>query len=572
MAKRIPQAFIDDILDKTSLANLIDEHVPLKKQGSSYQACCPFHQEKTPSFYVMPDKGFYHCFGCKQSGNAISFLIDYLSHDFLEAVEILASRLGMTVPRDENIKAFIDKSKPLLELMAEIDGYYQQNLKHATDTIAYLKAREISGETAKHFHLGYAKPGWHHLEEQFKGCGSNLDKTGMRVENDKGNRYDRFRHRLMFPIFDRKGRVIAFGGRVIDKDDKPKYLNSPETALFHKSQELYALNLAQKSEQDSLIVVEGYMDVIGLYQHGIDNAVATLGTSLTASHIERLIATRQQLYVCFDGDSAGRQAAIRALDIAFPMLTDGIDIRFIFLSEGQDPDSLVKTQGRQAFDALLKSAQPLQEVFFARLKQQCDLSQLSGRSLLVAKAKPYLDQLSASSFKDLLMDSLALNARMDKATLVKHLDSGEVVTRTNQSQGNKEKPSMLRLASAILVQQPTLINEINLPDLTELNIPGNELLQALLAVCPEKQNTAQLIEHFRHLEQSPIILKLAQLALNIPSDGLLSELQGALNKLAKLALQQQIEALLGKSQLHGLDESERKSLQQLIRQQKSVPA
>lgn len=570
MAKRIPQAFIDDVLDKTSLFQLIDEYVPLKKEGGNYKACCPFHQEKTPSFYVMDSKGFYHCFGCQQSGNAISFLMDFLKHDFIQALEILASRVGLEIPRQHEVSQEMQQQrKSQQDLMTEIDKLYQKNLRETPDVISYLKARGISGSTAKHFHLGFAKNAWHELEERFRGQTTELTELGMLVENDKGNRYSRFRHRLMFPIFNRKNDVIAFGGRVINPEDKPKYLNSPETKLFHKSNELYHLNHAKRTDSDYLLVVEGYMDVVALFEAGFDNACATLGTSLTKTHLERLLQAKPKLIFCFDGDKAGRGAALKAMQLCFSELTDGLDLRFMFLAEGEDPDSICQHQGREAFLAQIAKAQTINAFFMMHLREDIDLSTMAGRSLLVTRAKPYLDALAASSFKEMLLDELAITARMDKTLLQKHLS-----TATEQSAPRRnanDKPSVMRQALGLLIQHPALFHAIQKHyHFNALTLPGHELLKELMVILPEKKATSQLIEHYRDSPQLPVILKLANLEFSIPEDGILSELEGALDALQNRAIQSEIDGLLQKVTSATISPEERTHLQKLIRAQKQT--
>ncbi len=571
MAKRIPQVFIDDVLDKTSLFQLIDEYVPLKKEGANYKACCPFHQEKTPSFYVMESKGFYHCFGCQKSGNAISFLMDFLKHDFLEALEILAIRVGLEVPRQHEVSVeATEKRKSQQDLMTAVDKLYQQNLKVTPEVINYLKARGISGATAKHFHLGFAKNSWHELEERFKNNTPELLALGMLVENDKGNRYSRFRNRLMFPIFNRKGEVIAFGGRVVNPEDKPKYLNSPETTLFHKSNELYHLNHAKRSDEDFLLVVEGYMDVVALFEAGFDNACATLGTSLTKTHLERLLQAKSKLVFCFDGDNAGRGAALKAMQLCFAELTDGLDLRFMFLPEGEDPDSICQQQGREVFNQHIQKAQTINAFFINHLRCDIDLSTMAGRSLLVTKAKPYMDALRASSFKEMLLDELAITSRMDKTLLEKHLKTSDAkVMSFTRAAG--DKPSMMRQALGLLVQHPALFHAIQKSyDFKALTLPGHELLKELLLILPEKKATSQLIEHYRDSAHLPVILKLANLEFSIPEDGILSELEGALDALQGRAIQSEIDSLLHKVTNSTITDSERTHLQRLIRTQKQT--
>ena len=342
----ISRPFIDELLNRTDIVEFIDSYVPLKKRGTSHTACCPFHSEKTPSFNVVAKKQFYHCFGCGASGNAISFAMNYLHMSFSDAVETLAARIGLQVQREGQTEKN-QQSLNLYEFLNRVSLFYQKTLKTAGHAaITYLKKRDVSGEVARLYQLGYAPASWQTLELQFKQNKNELIATGMLIPKDDGKAYDRYRQRIMFPIHDRHGRIIGFGGRAIEPAQKPKYLNSPETVIFQKSRELYGLHqiLQQQSEITNILIVEGYMDVIALAQHGINNSVATLGTATSSYHIQLLSKYTKQLIFCFDGDAAGRQAAWRALESSLPHLNAGLDASFIFLPEGHDPDSLVRAE------------------------------------------------------------------------------------------------------------------------------------------------------------------------------------------------------------------------------------
>ena len=331
----IPQPFIDELLNRTDIVEFIDSYVPLKKRGTSHIACCPFHNEKNPSFNVVAKKQFYHCFGCGASGNVISFAMGYLHQSFPDAIETLATRAGLAVPRDRHPEKH-SHSLNLYQLLDRVSTFYQQTLKSSGQVaIDYLKQRHVSGEVAKLYQLGFAPSGWQTLEAQFRPNKQELIATGMLIQKDDGKTYDRYRQRIMFPIHDRHGKIIGFGGRAIEADQKPKYLNSPETVIFQKNRELYGLHqiLQQQNNVKNVLIVEGYMDVIALAQHGIMNAVATLGTATSAYHIQLLSKHTKQLVFCFDGDAAGRQAAWRALDNSLPQLNAGLDASFIFLPE-----------------------------------------------------------------------------------------------------------------------------------------------------------------------------------------------------------------------------------------------
>lgn len=418
MAGLIPQGFIDDLLNRTDIVDVVSSRVQLKKAGKNYSACCPFHKEKTPSFTVSPDKQFYYCFGCGAGGNALGFIMDHDNLDFPQAVEDLAKSAGMEVPREEGSRQQKPRQpvdSPLYPLLTAAAEFFRQALKsHPARRAAvdYLKGRGLSGEIARDFGLGFAPPGWDnllkHLGTDTLGQKAMID-AGLLVENaESGKRYDRFRDRVMFPIRDSRGRIIAFGGRVLG-DDKPKYLNSPETPVFHKGQELYGLFEARKNNRslDEIIVVEGYMDVIALAQQGLRNAVATLGTATSEEHLKRLFRVVPSVLFCFDGDQAGRKAAWRALEAALPCLQDGRRARFLFLPEGEDPDSLVRAEGTDAFQARIhQTAQPLADYFFQQLTEEADPRSLEGKAHMATLAAPLIDRVPGANLRALMRNRL----------------------------------------------------------------------------------------------------------------------------------------------------------------------
>ena len=423
MAGLIPQSFIDDLLNRTDIVDVVASRIQLKKAGKNYTACCPFHKEKTPSFSVSPDKQFYYCFGCGAGGNALGFVMDHDQLDFPQAVEDLAMRAGMEVPREEggrnsNNKPRQPTDSPLYPLLTAAAEYYRQALKSHPQrkaAVDYLKGRGLSGEIARDFGLGFAPPGWDNLHKHL--ASDSLQQkamidAGLLVENadnpEKIKRYDRFRDRVIFPIRDSRGRVIAFGGRVLG-DDKPKYLNSPETPVFHKGQELYGLFEARKSNRDldEIMVVEGYMDVIALAQQGLRNAVATLGTATSEEHLKRLFRIVPSVLFCFDGDAAGRNAAWRALEATLPSLQDGRRARFLFLPDGEDPDTLVRSEGTDAFRARInQQAQPLADYFFQQLSEEADPRSLEGKAHLVTLAAPLIDKIPGNNLRTLMRQRL----------------------------------------------------------------------------------------------------------------------------------------------------------------------
>lgn len=426
----IPQPFIDDLLTRLDIVDIIDKRVKLKKTGKNYSACCPFHNEKTPSFTVSQDKQFYYCFGCGATGNAVGFLMEYDKLGFIDAVEQLAHSAGVQVPREERAEKDRKQAdfKPLYSLLDDCNSFYQQQLKEHPDrykAVKYLQERGLSGQICQSFGLGYAPQGWDNLLAKLGTDQKRQDAlvtTGMVIENEESQkRYDRFRSRIMFPILDIRGRCIGFGGRVLGEENRvgpdgkkakgsgPKYLNSPETPVFHKGRELYGLYQARHANRElkQLVVVEGYMDVIALAQYGINNAVATLGTACGEDHLNLAFKYTSTIAFCFDGDNAGRTAAKRALENALPVMTDGRQIKFLFLPEGQDPDSLVRQIGPERFTELLHKGTPLEEFFFDALSEDINVTTMEGRARLSKLAAPLLHKLPKGVYRELMFDLLA---------------------------------------------------------------------------------------------------------------------------------------------------------------------
>ena len=394
----IPDSFIQDLLARVDIVDLVDSYVPLKKAGANYAACCPFHNEKSPSFTVSPTKQFYHCFGCGAHGTAIGFVMEYQGMGFVDAVQELAGRAGMSVPESEG-RSFHDEkpgqTRTLVDVMARAAAYYKAQLKASPRAIDYCKKRGLSGEVAARFGIGYAPDGWQNLQAVFADYNADeLKVAGLIIENEAGRRYDRFRDRLMIPIVNPKGEIIAFGGRIIDQGE-PKYLNSPETPLFEKGRELFGLPQARQAlrEANTAIVTEGYMDVIALSQNGVGNAVATLGTATTPTHVQKLLRQVDRIVFSFDGDNAGRKAAWRALENALEALADNKQIGFVFLPAEHDPDSFIREFGKAEFDRLVAQAMPLSDFLLKELAQRCDLTSSEGKARLIYEAKPLLHKL-----------------------------------------------------------------------------------------------------------------------------------------------------------------------------------
>ena len=424
---RLPQAFLDDLLDRLDIVEVIDRRVKLKKAGKNYSACCPFHDEKTPSFSVNPERQFYYCFGCGAGGNAIGFVMDYERLDFREAVEGLAQTVGLEVPKDDprgGREPPKDQNKPLYEALEHASKFYEHALRQHAErhkVVNYLKGRGLTGEIARDFRIGFAPAGWDNLMQTNGSDEASQDllmRSGMLVKNDKGRIYDRFRERVMFPIQDQRGRVIAFGGRVLG-DDKPKYLNSPETPVFQKSREPDGLWQARKHPRrlERVVVVEDYMDVIALAQHGIPYAVATLGTSTSETHLERLFRIVPEVVFCFDGDDAGRKAAFRGLEATLPARQDGRQAKFLFLPEGEDPDTVVRAKGKAFLENLFDHADPLETFLFKHLAEGLDLESMDGRARFSKLAAPHLHRLPEGVFKTLMYQALAEKTGIDVDSL-----------------------------------------------------------------------------------------------------------------------------------------------------------
>src|SRR3954462_13322150 len=422
----IPQEFIQSLLGRVDIVDVVDRYVKLKKAGANFSACCPFHNEKTPSFTVSPSKQFYHCFGCGEHGNAIGFLMEYSGLAYPEAIRQLAEQYGLEVPetRERYEKSAASQAPGLVQRMNDALGYYRAELKKSKPAIDYCKGRGLTGEVAARYGLGYAPDGWQNLEAVFVDYATGpLRDTGLVIDSEpegdrKSRRYDRFRHRVMFPILDSRGNVIGFGGRVIGPGE-PKYLNSPETPLFEKGRELYGLYQARRAIRDAnqVIVVEGYMDVVALAQHGVENAVATLGTATTPFHVGKLLKLADNVVFCFDGDSAGRKAAWRALEVSLPVITDGKLVSFLFLPPEDDPDTFVRREGKAAFEGAMDGARPLSQYLFAELSGQVDMASEEGRARFVAQARPLVTPVTAPALGAMIRKRLAELARLEAEEL-----------------------------------------------------------------------------------------------------------------------------------------------------------
>ncbi|MES2217181.1 MAG: DNA primase [Pseudomonadota bacterium] len=569
--EHIPREFIDQLLGRVDIVDYIDTRLTLrKKTGSNFFACCPFHNEKSPSFSVSQAKQFYYCFGCGAHGNVIDFLMQYDRLSFPEAIETLAKQAGLEVPRKTTTFS-PEKSaaqQTLYQLLEQIAKYYQTQLRQHTDAerpVEYLKQRGVSGAIAKDFAIGFAPAGWDHVLNAFEKDKTQLLTCGMLIKKDDGSYYDRFRDRIMFPILDRRGRVVGFGGRIIDQGE-PKYLNSPETPVFQKSHELYGLYQALNANRQlqRVIVVEGYMDVIALFQHEISYAVATLGTATSAQHLERLLRHTAEIIFCFDGDQAGRTAAWRALQVTLPLMRDGMQIRFMFLPDGEDPDSLVRRIGKTEFEKAIQQASTIADFFFQTLAAQTDITSTDGRARYVKLAMDLLKQIPAGIFQQMMLAELAKRARVDIEQIQTQVSSTVAPVKTPLSLKAKS-PSALRHAMAMLVQQPALVRLITEP-LPMIDLPGFDLFHQIIAQLQQNPELTMggLLEYWRGQEESTVLVKLAQLEHMVPETGIEVEFLGAIKQLRQLANTKIIDELLNKAALTGLSSEEKQTLSTLI--------
>ena len=589
MAGRIPQQFIDDLLNRVDIVEIIDSRVPLKKKGKEYSACCPFHNEKTPSFTVSQNKQFYHCFGCKANGSAIGFLMEYEHLSFPDAIEELARSQGIDVPYEGGQRPDPEAKKAqmdLYDLMQEADQFYQKQLRqHALSeqAVNYLKERGLSGEVAKIFGIGFAPDGWDNL---LKALGTTpehekaLVTAGMLIQKDNGKCYDRFRDRIMFPIRDRRGRCIAFGGRILPKeqpnDKDAKYLNSPETPLFHKGRELYGLYEARQALRDipRLMVVEGYMDVVALAQFDVRYAVATLGTATTPDHLQRLFQLTSEVVFCFDGDRAGKEAAWRALQTCLPEMRDGRETRFMFLPDGEDPDSYIRKIGKEAFELEIKQSQSFSEYLFKQLTDEADISGIGGRAKLVETARPMLSQMPEGVYRTLMFEQLAKLGRIElpESQRAAATRAPRKQKRSRQSSDTtKISMSPVRKAITYLLHQPSIAKSWyetgrDTDVLKTLDLPGMDLLLEVLEILRINPDlsTSALIERWR---ESPSGNHLAKLASEQPElEDLEVEFIAVMDGLIKKSVDLRYDDLQAKLDQRKLSESEMVEYKMLLQQ------
>ncbi len=580
MASLIPKEFIDDLLARSSIEQIIDSAIHLKRSGKNLTACCPFHDEKTPSFTVSAEKQFYYCFGCGAHGNVISFLVNFYKISFVDAVQRLASTLGLTVPQEnQQDSAQRQQSAPLYGVMEQAQAFFHTQLSHPTTNSAalnYLVKRGLTADIIRQFGVGYAPPGWNNLVDHFQSThvpAKLAEQAGLITHKDDQHHYDRFRDRIMFPIRDQRGRVIAFGGRVVQPDAKPKYLNSPETPIFKKNQTLYGLFEAQQntSSLQRLLIVEGYLDVIALTQAGIPYSVATLGTSISHTHVELLFRHVNQIIFCFDGDEAGSKAAFRALEASLPIMQDGRQVQFLWLPEGEDPDSLVRKEGTAAFQQRIERAANMADYLFEHLCESIPLNTLEGKAKLAQRAKPLIAQIPKGVFQQLIWQQLANITQLDIAQLqnamtnISHNSntSTESYPRTSQQPTKKHSfrspllsshkttlnlvDSMIRM----LLQEPKLAHQVtHVTELHAIQLPNISLLLELIELIHQNPelSTAYLLGHWHNTQQGEQIARLAAQEFILQGTDQTIAFGDALHRLKEIQVQQQLEAELQSTQ------------------------
>ncbi|WAJ69464.1 DNA primase [Catenovulum adriaticum] len=585
MAGRIPRHFIDDLIARTDIVDVIDSRVRLKKTGKNYSACCPFHNEKSPSFTVAPDKQFYYCFGCGAKGNVISFLMEYDNLEFVDAIEELADINGVAVEREDvanpaKERQQIAQTKQDFEVMSQAAEFYQQQLNQAPAKVAeYVQLRGLSAEIIEQFQIGYAPDEWDSLLKNYgqsRQSATQLADLGMLIEKDgKAGFYDRFRDRLMFPILDRRGKCIAFGGRVIG-DGTPKYLNSPETRIFHKGRELYGLYQARNANRglSRLLVVEGYMDVVALFQAGVTYAVASLGTATTTDHIKLMLRATSEIVCCYDGDQAGRAAAWRTLENALPSLVDGIQIKFVFLPDGEDPDSYIKQHGKTKFEQLIDNAQDFVSFFYQELYRKIGQSEGEfARSKLSQLAQPLIEQMPNSEYKHAINDTLSVKLKRE----IKHNRQDKIADakakQAKYTASTSRKVTPVRLAVALLLEQPHLIKHLanmsdeQLKSLAQMDEAGMDFLVELLLFCRGQQqcSAAQILEHWRGTDKEKIVSQLMMWEHHVQAENIEVVFLDAIEKLLSLFVSKRKAMLQTKAKMNLISAEEKQEYLALLK-------
>ena len=580
MSERIPQDFIDDLIERADIGEVIGRRVEIKKAGKEFKACCPFHNEKTPSFTISPEKGFYHCFGCGAHGTALGFLMDYERLTFVEAIEEVAKMLGVSVPKTKENIAKSKERNSLKDLLQNISNYYEQNLKGSDKAIKYLKSRGIDGKTAKHYALGFSIDSWDDITHKFGVTQEDKKKLlacGLLIEKDDGGFYDRFRNRLMFPIKNNKGEIVGFGGRIID-DEEPKYLNSPETSLFKKGELLYGLYESKKSIADKrkAIIVEGYTDVIGLYQNKIGNSLATLGTATTEIHINKIFRISDQIIFCFDGDNAGKKAAKKAMELCLPLVRKNKEARFLLL-EDDDPDDFIRNKGFKAFEKLIKEAQSMDEFLINLCNQESDINSIKGKANAAENAMTLANKIRDGIYKDLLIKRIAQEYDLPEEKLMNYHASNKKNTSKKSFSGSaskkvssraKKRPSLIKQAIRILLHKPELVRTINISNQFKfIDEKGIDVFRKIARLVNEKDKVklATIIEHFPDPKLQEYLSKLATEQNLIKDNELASEFDDIIKRLDIQDQRKELTSLISKAKKSNLNDSDQSRLKELSR-------
>lgn len=576
MSERIPQDFIDDLIERADVSEVIGKRVEIKKAGKEYKACCPFHNEKTPSFTVSPEKGFYHCFGCGAHGTALGFLMDYERLTFVEAIEELAKMVGIPVPKTKEDRVVNKENNDLKSLLSRVSKHYEKNLKESTIAIEYFKSRGIDGKTARHYALGFAKKSYDDILKNFGKTDKDrkqLLACGLLTEKDDGGYFDKFRNRVMFPIRNNRGEVVGFGGRVI-ADEEPKYLNSPGTVLFKKGELLYGLFESKKSiaERNSAIIVEGYTDVIGLYQFGVGNSLATLGTATTDNHINKIFRISDQIIFCFDGDDAGRKAAEKAMKLCLPLVRKNKEAYFLIL-EDEDPDEFIRKHGHKQFEARLATAQSTDEFLINICNKTSDITSVKGKANAIENAMALVNTIQDGIYKDLMVEKIASEYNLTLEKLVNYVPSQKITKKASRTDAQRNKPaylknrpSLINQAIRILLHKPELGKIIDLNNqFKHLDQKGVNVLREIIQLIHAKDSIklATIIEHFQDQKLQRYLSQLAMDEGLINKNEMLSEFNDITQRLNIQDLRKELTILIERAKNKSLNDQDARRLKEL---------
>lgn len=572
MSDRIPQDFIDELVQRVDIGEIIGNRIDIKKAGKEYKANCPFHGEKTPSFTVSPEKGFYHCFGCGAHGTALGFLMEYERLTFIEAIEELAKVVGIDVPKTKEDKIKNKRNNSLKELLSEVSIHFTSNLSQSKEAINYLKNRGIDGKNAKNFSLGFSNNSWSEILDKFGSSEKNKQRlldAGLIIKKDDGGFYDRFRNRIMFPIKDNRGDVLGFGGRIIGNDD-PKYLNSPETTLFKKGELLYALFESKEAinKTKSVIIVEGYTDVIALHKYGFNNALATLGTATTEFHIRKMFRTIDEITFCFDGDKAGYKAALKAMELSLPIIKTNKEVNFLILDKGQDPDEMMENNGPDAFKTALSNAYSLDQFLIEVMRDKYNIETVKGKANAIEDGMSLLSKVKEGIYKDLLIESFSTEFKLNENQIKRFYEdknqkrsAGKRFSKNRQNNKKVElRPSLIKQAISILLHYPNLLNNITIEDrLNHINEKGIDILKKIITLTQGKDSIrlATILEHFQDKKIRQHLQNLSLETLIVRESEIQNEFQDILNRLYILNNKTEMKVLLKKASQNNLTKLEK---------------